>query len=371
VTVNYTTATGSDPGRVTSSETTLSGSSTKSGSTVTVNLSSIIVSGSAVTGLDYRNFKIFVGTTAGSYSTFVPVSTTVTSTSGGKIDMVFILDRTGSMGGTIDGCKDSINAFASSLESAGADVKFGVVAYGDNLAEQMDIALPATAAQVQTFLATVSASGGADIPENPLDSILYAYNGYAWRSGAQKVFIVLTDAGAHQLGDPWTNNNCTTTLSTVVATLEGNATIYAISPKLSSGSAPDGYTKTADVRWMVDGYGWFPGVTTTTYGTTKGSSESGTIYSGTGGKWIEMPASGNVDLTSLGISTTVTKGYTLSFSYTFTGTTLYIHVLVDRDGDGVFESDGLITLSVSTSHLPSGELADPSKALKPASVKIQ
>lgn len=352
------------PAMVTTPEAVVSGSATLSGSTVTLNLSSIIVSGEALTGLTSSRFKAYVGTGT-DVTKYTEVTPSVTSTTSSKIDMVFILDRTGSMYGTITGCKNSINAFAATLEAAGADVKFGVVAFGDTDSERMDIALPSTAAQVQTFLATVTASGGGDGPENPLDSLMYAFNSYTWRSGAQKVFIILTDATAHQSGDGTTY--CTTTLADVQSALSGKAVVYSVSPTEDSNSYPSpGYSpKTADVRWLADGYGWFGGVTTATYGTRRGSDEAGRVYVGTGGKWVGLPASGNVDLTTLGISTAITSGYTMTFTYSFSGSTLYIHVLVDKNGDGTWDIDGLLTLSLSSSGATGATVIDESKRWRP------
>ena len=353
VTSSTTDATGTDPGRVTTPLAAISGSATKSGTSFTINLSSIIVGGTPVEGLGASRFKVFIGGVATPDSTYTPVATTITATSASKIDMVFIMDNTGSMSGRIKSVKDSISAFAASLEASGADVKFGVVSFGDTPSEQSELALPATAEAVSAWLAALSGVGGGDIPENPLDSIMYANDNFTWRSGAQKVFIVIIDTSAHQAGDG--SVFTTRTLASVEASLSGNATVYVVSPKLDSGSGPDGYAGTADVRWLADGYGWFTGVTSTTYGSTR-------PYTGTGGKWIELAASGVIDLTTLGISTSVTKGYTLAFTYTPGATGVYyIHVLVDTNGDGVWDSDGLITITVSTlssKWLPNGELSD-------------
>jgi hypothetical protein len=362
-----TTATGTDSGRVTSPEAVLSGTVSKSGDTVTINLNSVIVSGEAVDFPEATigdRWKVFVGTTAGDYGSYLPVAADIYTSSADKIDMVFVLDNTGSMAGRIASVKDSISSFTASIEAAGWNVNFGVVAFGDNETEQDVLALPANSSQVATWLDELAGVGGGDIPENPLDSILYAYNNFTWRSDSRKVFVVIMDTSAHQnvAADTGYNNDCTTTLASVEALLGGNATVYSVSPKFSSGSAPDGYAGTADIRWLSDGYGWFSGVTTTTYGVTR-------PYSGTGGKWIELPASGDINLNELGISTAVTLGYNLRFTYS--GSTLYVHVLVDTNGDGIWDSDGLFTIGISTSGtdkwLSTGELADPALGVKGSS----
>ncbi len=277
------------------------------------------------------------------------------------MDMVFILDNTGSMSTRIQSVKDSIVAFTSSLEASGIDVKFGVISFGDDETEQSALSLPQNAASVQKWLADLTGVGGGDTPENPLNSIILAFKNFAWRSDAQKVFITITDNPCHQVGDGTTFT--TWDVASVEKQLSGQATLYAVSPKIDSGSyGPWNYSATGDIRWLADGYGWFSGVTSSTYGSTK-------PYVGTGGKWIELPYSGDIDLTTLGISSTVTKGYILEFPKP-SSSIFWIYVQVDTDGDGTFDSDGLLTFNLTISGsgkwLPNGELANPAMGVKNA-----
>ncbi len=343
--------------------TVVSGVATKSGDVVTIKLNSILgATGEALTGLVTGEFKIKVGS-GGDVSGFTDVTgfTVVPSTTS-KIDMVFIFDNTGSMSSRIIAVKNSIATFATNLAAGGADVKFGCVSFGDNAAEQSTLALPATAAQVSTWLNALTGVGGGDGPENPLDSIMHAYDNYTWRSDAQKVFVVITDIVAHQKDDGTTFT--TRKLAEVQRTLYGKASVYAVSPKLDSGStAPmySSYTGTADIRWLADGKGWFSGVTSGTYATLKGSDGT-TTYTGTGGKWIELPSSGDIDLTTLGISTTVTKGYKIIFTR---AGSFNIYIQIDTNSDGTFDSDGFLEITLGTSSmgkwLSDGQLSDPSE----------
>ena len=193
---------------------------------------------------------------------------------------------------------------------------------------------------------------------------MYAYNGFTWRTDAQKVFVTIIDTSCHQAGD--SSSFTTWEVSSVESALSGNASVYVVSPKLDSygSTGPDGYANTGDVRWLADGYGWFSGVASATYGTTR-------PYTGTGGKWVELPTSGDIDLTTLGIATTVTKGYILEFSKPTSSSTFWIYVQVDTDGDGIFDSDGLLTFGLITAGggkwLSNGELADPALGVKGSS----
>jgi hypothetical protein len=188
---------------------------------------------------------------------------------------------------------------------------------------------------------------GGDAPENPLNAIMLAYNTFTWRTGAQKVFIVITDNPCHQLGDGTTYANYT--VASVEAALMGKATVYAVSPKIdeSYGDRPETFSVNVgshegDVRWLADGYGWFVGVSPETYGVVR-------PFTGTGGKWIELPNSGDIDLTALGISGVVTRGYTLRITQSLSGGLWYIHILVDVNKDGVFDSDLVLEIAISGS----------------------
>lgn len=351
---NVTSTTSSSPALLTTPEAVLSGTAVASGGTVTVKLNSILISGEAITGLTGSRFKLYAGTSSSEVTKFTEVSATVSVPTTSKIDMVFILDNTGSMSGRIRSVKDSIIAFTSSLEAEGVDANFGVVSFGDDITEQATLELPATATEVKDWLDALPGESGGDAAENPLDSIMVAYNNFTWRADAQKVFVVITDVYCHQVADG--TSYTARSVASVESALAGNATVYVVSPKYTYDIGLYG-----DTRWLADGYGAFEGVDSTTYGVTR-------PHIGTGGKWIELESSGDIDLNTLGISTSVTKGYTLAFSYTVSGSVLYIHVLVDTDGDGVFDSDGLITLSISTAGagkwMPNGELANPALGAK-------
>ncbi len=331
--------------QVGTSEVTLSGSIIYSSGSVDINLNAVLVSGEPIS-LTTSKVKVRVGSTSTDAVVATPVTVTIPTVTDRPMDMVFILDNTGSMAGRIRAVKDSIAAFAASLEAAGTDVKFGVVSFGDTTAESTNLPLPASAGQVSTWLASLEGVSGGDSPENPLTAVMLAFNTFTWRSGAQRVFVLITDNPCHQLGDGTDYTEYTVAL--VLAAIEGKATLYAVSPKMYQyPTYPySGYsvrtTTEGDVRWLADGYGWFYGIT----GEAGYGSER--PFGGTGGKWIELPASGNINLTTLGISSAVTAGATLRFSYTFDSGTYYIFVEIDTDGDGVFDSNMLIKVSVTS-----------------------
>jgi hypothetical protein len=56
------------------------------------------------------------------------------------------------------------------------------------------------------------------------------------------------------------------------------------------------------------------------------------IADATGGKWIEFPSDGNVDLTTIGISSIISSGWVITFTDVRTGTTHTVRVILSKDG---------------------------------------
>ncbi|OGC12224.1 hypothetical protein A3K48_07170 [candidate division WOR-1 bacterium RIFOXYA12_FULL_52_29] len=332
-----------DPGVLGSSEVTMSGAASFTGGKVEVNLSSLIKGTGEVLTLEKGRFNVYVGKDGVPTVDWGSVDFAMPTDTDKPIDMVFILDNTGSMGGSITGAINSIVAFSASLEADKVDAKFALVTFGDSAlhptpagyitsesftdASYVRPILNFTdAATLKTTLETVHADAGGDGPENPLDAIMHAYNNFTWRSGAQKVIVVITDINGHQnvAGDTSSDNKCLTSIEAVALNLAGKAVVYAVSPNYSTDQSPY-----CDVRRLADGLG----------------EGRATPLSNTGGKWVNFNTS--YDLTDLGISAVVSKGYKFTFDYSFADGTWWVHILVDTDGDGVMDSELLIKIIVS------------------------
>jgi len=118
----------------------------------------------------------------------------------GSVDIVFVLDTTGSMGTYISSAVDHIVEFAETMATTGFDYAFGIVTYGDGF----NFPHGYTPTQdVDTFISwmTMGSSGGGDTPETALDGIMAAVDSINWRTGALKVIILLTDACFCEEGD--------------------------------------------------------------------------------------------------------------------------------------------------------------------------
>lgn len=127
----------------------------------------------------------------------------------GKVDIVFLFDSTGSMGGEIDAMKARANDFASDLAAAGMDARLGLIEYRDNGETLSDGSSTSPAiivnltSDVATFQAGVNglvAGGGGDWEECGLEAYELALT-MGLRSDARRIFIQITDAPVHYAGD--------------------------------------------------------------------------------------------------------------------------------------------------------------------------
>lgn len=236
--------------------------------------------------------------------------------------LCFIIDTTGSMSGTINGVKSSIQAFADSF--AGRPVTWAGVEYGD--ATPLDGSVtwdssrtkfdPSTNLNAfKDWIGTLTARGGGDGPENPLDCLmetkLAGSNGYGWHipADAARYYIVLTDIGAHERGDG--TDFCSYTGAEVLAAFRGWAIVNCVSPDLSrywtTPSAVKSNEPGVAPATYASGYGW------DVRELADGGPADKRTHPGTGGIWMEMPYSGSVDLTTLGISALASESYAVTF----------------------------------------------------------
>ncbi|MEJ1297504.1 MAG: VWA domain-containing protein [Candidatus Sedimenticola sp. (ex Thyasira tokunagai)] len=119
------------------------------------------------------------------------------------IEVVFVLDTTGSMGGLIDAAKEKIWSIASNMASANnaPDIRMGLVAYRDrgdkyvtrvsDLSEDLD--------SMYATLMDFEAAGGGDGPESVNQALDDAVNKISWSDDQQtyKVLFLVGDAPPH------------------------------------------------------------------------------------------------------------------------------------------------------------------------------
>ena len=103
------------------------------------------------------------------------------------LDIVFIIDRSGSMGDDINNVKSNINAFVNQLEAEGITYRLGLVSY-----ERNPFTYPMTSdvSQFKQNLSSIHVDGGT---ENGLDAIMTAMNDYTFEYRAIKYFVLIGD----------------------------------------------------------------------------------------------------------------------------------------------------------------------------------
>ncbi|OAA57623.1 MHCK/EF2 kinase [Niveomyces insectorum RCEF 264] len=115
-------------------------------------------------------------------------------------DLLFLIDTTGSMGSYIEAAKNQIRSIVNDIGIAflnEAEVRMAVVGYKDH-SDSPNIQFldfTTSSSQVRSFLDTLSATGGADAPEDVLGGIWRALNAN-WRHRTRCI-IHIADAPPH------------------------------------------------------------------------------------------------------------------------------------------------------------------------------
>ncbi|MCK5248537.1 MAG: VWA domain-containing protein, partial [Spirochaetaceae bacterium] len=117
------------------------------------------------------------------------------------LDILFVLDTTGSMGEEIERLKKTIEIIHMNLTSLPARprVRFGMVLYKDRGDEYITrtIALTENLDEFREALAGVRASGGGDSPEDLQAALESAVKRTVWTEEGIRLCFVITDAQAH------------------------------------------------------------------------------------------------------------------------------------------------------------------------------
>lgn len=164
------------------------------------------------------------------------------------IDVVVVMDTTGSMGSAIYGAKQVAINYIDDLANQGIDYRAAVVEYKDKrydpYASRLDLNFTTDQTAIFNAINALSAYGGGDIPEDVYSGLITAIN-LSWRDGAKKVILLMGDAGPND-PEPGTGY----TLSSVVnaANAVDPASIYAI--RVGS----NGYMRSA-FQQLADGTG--------------------------------------------------------------------------------------------------------------------
>jgi Mg-chelatase subunit ChlD len=112
-----------------------------------------------------------------------------------KVDITFIIDKSGSMQNDIDAVRRHLNGMVDRFRQADLDFTLGVVSFHHSLVYEwlgMDISISQQTAdveQIRKILRSMKVSGG----ERALDALMKAIDKVKFRSGADRHFILITD----------------------------------------------------------------------------------------------------------------------------------------------------------------------------------
>ncbi len=113
------------------------------------------------------------------------------------IDLVFVVDTTGSMQDDIDEARRRMKQIVKALDERNPDHRVGVVAYrdkGDDYVAKTYTKLEEGEARVLRSLDKLKAQGGGDFPEHVYAGVMEALEDQPWRKDATHHIIVIGDA---------------------------------------------------------------------------------------------------------------------------------------------------------------------------------
>lgn len=126
---------------------------------------------------------------------------------GRPVDIVFVMDVTESMQPYIDAVKQNVIAFANDLQANSRDYRLGLVTFEDYvISKEPDCncayrnTMTSNVKEFISWVDTLHAGGGGDIPEDQLDALAYAAK-FPFRPEAEGIIIIITDAPPHHAGD--------------------------------------------------------------------------------------------------------------------------------------------------------------------------
>lgn len=120
-----------------------------------------------------------------------------------KVEIVFVIDSTGSMAGSIADVKNNVAEFAQYLSDQDIALRLGLIDYRDIEVDGSDSTIVHSAdhsnwmnvTQFINALTEVKANGGGDRPETPIDALGHLTEGtVSWSSDAYKFGVLITDA---------------------------------------------------------------------------------------------------------------------------------------------------------------------------------
>lgn len=119
---------------------------------------------------------------------------------GGPVDLVFVVDTTGSMGDDISAVKADMHRIHEHLQARNPDHLIGVVAYrdkGDDYVSKTFLGMTPDRGSVDGAIAALKVGGGGDLREHVYAGLDTALREQPWRPHASHHIILMGDAPPH------------------------------------------------------------------------------------------------------------------------------------------------------------------------------
>lgn len=115
-----------------------------------------------------------------------------------QVDLVFVIDKTGSMRDNVRGIRAYVDAIFDRLARAEHDTAVGLVAFGEVKVSKLKArGVTKDHAKFKNWLRKVKIEGGGDLAESGLDAIAAAQSKIKFRRGAQRFFVFASDGSFH------------------------------------------------------------------------------------------------------------------------------------------------------------------------------
>ncbi len=115
------------------------------------------------------------------------------------IDIIFVIDKTASMGDVIGSVKDNVTRFARELREHGFDYRLGLILFSD-FVEWVSPKLTSDVSEFEKWVGNIQTVGGGDPKENALEG-LHAIKNMSFRPFAIRLAVLITDAQCHLRGE--------------------------------------------------------------------------------------------------------------------------------------------------------------------------
>lgn len=115
-----------------------------------------------------------------------------------EIDVVFIVDKTGSMKDNVRGIRAYTDDFLDYIARTGHNTAVGLVTFSDATVEKPDArGVTTDRRKFKTWLHKIEFEGGGDLLESGLDALMTAVHKIKFRAGIQQFFVFASDAAFH------------------------------------------------------------------------------------------------------------------------------------------------------------------------------